>query len=109
MPSSCLEMKPLPSRSKTLKASRISGEGQSWSGPHHCPHSPLPRPLASQTPPPEPGMETAPTALTLTTLWRPCRSGQRQSVCGPRVHYSAASLELGAGQAHSSGAGARQR
>lgn len=99
MPSSCLEMKPLPSRSKTLKASRISGGG---AGPvRTSPLSPGP-----QTPPPERRMEAVPPTPDRRHPLGPRRSGQRQSAGGPRVHYSAASLELRAGQASSSGAGA---
>lgn len=48
MPSSCLEMKPLPSRSKTLKASRISVGGAERVGT--SPLSPTPPSLGPQDP-----------------------------------------------------------
>lgn len=48
MPSSCLEMKPLPSRSKTLKASRISVGGAEQVGT--SPLSPAPPSLGPQDP-----------------------------------------------------------
>lgn len=86
MPSSCLEMKPLPSRSKTLKASRISVGGAEQAGTSLLSSDTLlPGPPGSPSLEPEPSTANPPEPAGLV----------RALAGGPEVRNSAAPGSLG--------------